>query len=357
MTRFEEFTYVPVDPETASIKELNFWLSRFIMETRRKDGSPYPPNTLLNISAGIQRPLREKKRSEINLLQKNSVDFPTFQKSLDTRMKEVTASGLEGLSYGVFYYNCKLFGFRGMDEHRDLDATQFEVVTDSVQKKKCLTFYGRVSKNNQGGFFHRKIEPKKVMQWEDKNNPRDIVSLFSTYLSLIPKAGPFCRSPVGKLGLKTSGKPKFSAQVVGVNKLSTYIKTMFDLAGIDHTDRNISNHSGKVTCVTTLYDKGFDNAATVTSKSGHGSNAVETYKRQSVEMNDRISKSLQPPLPRSEVKVEENKENEQSCVNTNVAPITETHNSPDDELVIHVPKSVKHIKIVPNNGKVMSLEL
>ncbi|CAC5392434.1 unnamed protein product [Mytilus coruscus] len=219
ITGFEEFTCEPVDPETASIKELDFWLSRFIMETRRKDGSPYPPNTLLNISAGIQRHLRENKRSEINLLQKNSVDFPTFQKSLDTRMKEVTSAGL----------------------------------------------------------------------------------------------GPFYRRPVVKLGLKTSGKPKFSAQVVGVKKLSTYIKTMFDLAGIDHTDRNISNHSGKVTCVTTLYDKGFDNAA-VTSRSGHRSNAVETYKRQSVEMNDRISKYLQPPLPRSEVKVEENKENEQSVL-------------------------------------------
>ncbi|CAC5405574.1 unnamed protein product [Mytilus coruscus] len=362
MTGFEEFTCVPVDPETATIKELDFWLSRFIMETRRQDGTPYPPNTLLNISAGIQRHLREMKRSEINVLQKNSVDFPTFQKALDTRMKEVTAAGLgihkkradaispqdedtlwckgvisldsaEGLSYGVFYYNCKLFGCRGMDEHRDLDATQFEVVTDSVQKKKCLTFYGRISKNNQGG-------------------------LFSTYLSLIPKTGPFYRRPIGKLGLNTSGKPKFSAQVVGVNKLSTYIKTMFDLASIDHTDRNISNHSGKVTCVTTLYDKGFDNAA-VTSRSGHRSNAVETYKRQSVEMNDRISKSLQPPLPISEVKVEENKENEQSCANTkvHVAPITEKRDTLDDELVIHVPKSVKRIKIVHNNGKVMSLEL
>ncbi|CAC5382194.1 unnamed protein product [Mytilus coruscus] len=191
-----------------------------------------------------------------------------------------------------------------MDEHRDLDATQFEVVTDSVQKKKCLTFYGRISKNNQGGFFHRKIEPKKVIQWEDKNNPRDIV------------------------------------------------------ASIDHTDCNISNHSGKVTCVTTLYDKGFDNAA-VTSRSGHRSNAVETYKRQSVEMNDRISKSFQPPLPLSEVKIEENKENEQSCAYTkvHVAPITEKRDTLDDELVIHVPKSVKRIKIVHNNGKVMSLEL
>ncbi|CAC5402364.1 unnamed protein product [Mytilus coruscus] len=163
-----------------------------------------------------------------------------------------------------------------MDEHRDLDATQFEVVTDSVQKKKSALHSMAVLVTIIGeGFFIEKIEPKKVIQWEDKNNHRDI---------------------------------------------------------------------------------GFDNAA-VTSRSGHRSNAVETYKRQSVEMNDRISKSLQPPLPRSEVKVEQNKENEQSTVNTNVAPITEKRDSPYDELVIHVPKSVKRIKIVHNNGKVMSLEL
>lgn len=59
------------------------------------------------------------------------------------------------------------------------------------------------------------------------------------------------------------------------------------------------------------------------------------------------------------MKVEENKENEQSsaCINTNVASITEKHDSSDDELVIHVPKSVKGITITHKYDKVLSLEL
>lgn len=31
---------------------LNYWLCRFIIEVRRKDGSDYSPNTLINIVAG-----------------------------------------------------------------------------------------------------------------------------------------------------------------------------------------------------------------------------------------------------------------------------------------------------------------
>ena len=29
-----------------------------------------------------------------------------------------------GLSYIVFFYNCKIFGFRALDEHKQLDAFQ-----------------------------------------------------------------------------------------------------------------------------------------------------------------------------------------------------------------------------------------
>ncbi|CAG2229002.1 unnamed protein product [Mytilus edulis] len=126
----------------------------------------------------------------------------------------ISVDSAKGLSYGVFYYICKLFDFRDMDEHRDLDATQFEIVTYSVQEKKCLKLYGRVSKNHQGVLFHRKIELKKGIQWKDETNPRDIVNLFSVGLSLIPKACLFFLRPVAKLGLKTSGKPKFSAQLL-----------------------------------------------------------------------------------------------------------------------------------------------
>lgn len=45
---------VPVDLSKATHMQLNFWLSRFIVEARRADGNPYPPNTIYNIICAIQ---------------------------------------------------------------------------------------------------------------------------------------------------------------------------------------------------------------------------------------------------------------------------------------------------------------
>ena len=80
----------------------------------------------------------------------------------------------EGLSHAVFFYNCKLFGFRAMDEHRELDPSQYKIYTDQ-HNKRCLKFFGRASKNHQGGMNNRKVEPKQITHWEDPSNPRDIV--------------------------------------------------------------------------------------------------------------------------------------------------------------------------------------
>lgn len=44
----------------ASIENFQFWLSRFINEILRKDGTNYPPNTLTNIAARIQRKLTDQ---------------------------------------------------------------------------------------------------------------------------------------------------------------------------------------------------------------------------------------------------------------------------------------------------------
>ena len=270
----------------------------------------------------------------------------------EKRIFSMTTS--EGLSFAVFYYNCKLFGFRGMDEHRDLDASQYKILIDYTQNKLCLKFFGRVSKNVHGGINHRKIEPKQITHWEDTCNPRDIVKLFSTYLKYIPSERPFYRRQIGKMSLKNEGT-KFSAQVIDVNKLSTNIKLKFDKAGIDCSNRNIINHSAKVSCVTALYKSGFDDSA-VKSRSGHRSNAVETYKRQSIEMSRNISDALQPPLPA----VSDDKENIPTISNVSCSRPTDQKaqsNNDENELIIHVLKSAKRLKVVSFDGKVMSFDM
>ena len=45
--------------EQPVVKELNFWLSCFIVEVRRSDKKPYPASSISNILAGLYRYPRE----------------------------------------------------------------------------------------------------------------------------------------------------------------------------------------------------------------------------------------------------------------------------------------------------------
>jgi hypothetical protein len=74
------------------------------------------------------------------------------------------------------------------------------------------------------------------------------------------------------------------------------MKDLFQAAGIPLENRNITNHSGKVTCCTTLFNAGFSDSS-VTSRSGHRFGAVETYKRPLEALHDSVSHALQPPKP------------------------------------------------------------
>ena len=40
-------------------REMNYWLTHCMHEVRRQDGKPYPPSTMQQIVAGLQRSVRE----------------------------------------------------------------------------------------------------------------------------------------------------------------------------------------------------------------------------------------------------------------------------------------------------------
>jgi hypothetical protein len=48
-----------------------------------------------------------------------------------------------GLSYIVFFYNCHNFGFRALDEHKQLDASQFSISVDTNGNKE-LHYTGKL---------------------------------------------------------------------------------------------------------------------------------------------------------------------------------------------------------------------
>lgn len=198
--------------------------------------------------------------------------FNDFRKTLDAHVKELASQGIgvsvkqadpltpeqdvlwdknflwphSSKSYinTVIYYNCKLFGLRGLDEHRKLEVCQLKC--DVSDGKTYIEFCGRTSRNFAGGLHQRNILAKSIRHFSESGTPRSLYGIYASYISMVEQ-GKF-------LWMATSGtrNPLWNS-TYGVNKLGTIIKTMRAKAGFVG---NFSNHSGKRTCATTLFQSG-----------------------------------------------------------------------------------------------------
>ena len=179
MTLDDEYPKVSVNLKITSPREINYWFTRFILQVMKKDGTACPVNSLHLLACRLVRHFRDElKRFDLNILSKDEPNFDSFRKALDSRMKEMSASGIgtkkqpadplcnddeaklwstgtvglmssKSLSYGMFSYNCKVFGFRTMNEHINLMEEQYEFRAD--QEGEFLHFTGRLCKNVLGG--------------------------------------------------------------------------------------------------------------------------------------------------------------------------------------------------------------
>lgn len=293
---------------------INELMAHFVQEVRRKDGNEYPPGSLTSIVAAVQRYLRENGRPEVSFLDDKNPTYDLLRKSLDAKLKQLTRKGVgchkkqaqpitpemeqvlwdegifsrktgEGLTNAVYWYSSKMFGLRATDEHRQLDVSQFTIGTD--QTGKYLRFLGRGCKNWQGGLHQQKIDPKDLKIYaKPELGERCAVSIFEFYLGLIPANGPFYRRPL------VGSPPRYSIQVIGVNKLAHIVKNFCEKAGFQGY---FTNHSGKVTCATELFKQNIDEQL-IMKQTGHRSqDAVRRYKRPSVQHQLQVSDILQPP--------------------------------------------------------------
>lgn len=46
---------------------IKFWLMRFVVEVRQKDGNPYTPNTLYQICCGLERAIIRAGRTDVEM--------------------------------------------------------------------------------------------------------------------------------------------------------------------------------------------------------------------------------------------------------------------------------------------------
>ncbi len=71
---------------------MDFWLSRFVLEVRKKDREPYPPNTIYQLCCGLQRHLREHGRADVKMFE--NAFLHGFRTTLDGEMKRLNMTGM-----------------------------------------------------------------------------------------------------------------------------------------------------------------------------------------------------------------------------------------------------------------------
>ena len=251
---------------TKEPKLLNKWLSLFVLETTKLDGSEYPPKTLHQILCGIQRYMRENAEEPFNIFDKNDHRFRGFRGTCDTEFQRLHQNGVgadvkhaeiitseeeetlwsagvlgvsspKALLRAIFFLNGKNFCLRGGQEHRDLKLSQFVRVDH-------WRYVENGSKNDNGGLKHLRHENKVVRQYAcPELGERCHVSLLDTYFARIPPTAferdNFYLRPLAATPADPS-KPWFSIQPIGWNSLQSMVKDMCAEAGVKG---NKTNHS------------------------------------------------------------------------------------------------------------------
>ena len=219
------------------------------------DGQPYPPNTLYQICCALLQALRENDRADVNVF--SDPKFSAFKCTLDAKMKELQASGKympkkaqpitiehedilwekgllgdhspQTLIDTLVFYIGMCFALKSGEEHRCLryHPAQIELV-EPVGGTPYLMYHEDVSKTNQGGIQHRKVENKEVVHYANEGNPeRYLVRLYKPYQSRCPPG-----RPNWAFYLKLLKKPKadvwFGCSPLGHNVLGNTVRHLFE---------------------------------------------------------------------------------------------------------------------------------
>ena len=296
---------------------LQYWMSRFVLEVRKKDGTEYPPNTLHHICCGILRHLRENGQPGIDIFKDSS--FSDFRSTLDGEMKRLQSLGIgvkkrqaeplteeeeeklwttgqlgdhspQALLDTMIFMHGIYFALRSGQEHRNLrfSPAQVEVVARPGERA-FLRYTEDISKNNPGGLKGRKQKPKIGVQHENLENPtRCFVRLFRLYQSKCPPS-----RPKDAFYLKPLKNPTeqcwYTSRAIGHHTLDNTVSRMCKSAGIEGFK---TNHSLRVTTATRLFQAGVDEQLIMEKTGHHSTDGIRTYKRSSTEQQEAISDIL-----------------------------------------------------------------
>ena len=305
--------------------QLSKWMTHFVLEARKKDGTVYPPNSLHHLVAGLMRYLRNSGRA-IDVFR--DAQFSDFRASLDAEMKRLQSAGVgsqkrqaevitrqeedrmwekgllgdttpQSLLDSMVFYNGLCFALRSGKEHRQLRNIPCQIqLVERPGEKPYLQYTEDISKNHQGGLRGRNIRPKVVLHHANTEHPdRCFVRMFPRYRSLCPSV-----APPHAFYLQPSRCPTsscwYSNIPSGHTTLGKTVSRLCKEAGIEgfHT-----NHSLRATTTSRFYQAGVDEQL-VMERTGHRSaEGVRSYKRSSDTqrqvLSDIVNGTVTPPTP------------------------------------------------------------
>ena len=278
---------------------MQYWLSRFIHEARKKNGREYAPNTLYHLACGIMRHIRHNcGRPEIDFFK--DPEFSDFRSSLDAEMKRLQSAGvgsvkkqaeplileeeeqlwekkiLGTLLNTMMFMNGLYFALRSGVEHRQLRhyPSQIQLV-GKAGETAYIVYREDISKNHPGGLKGRKQKQKVVIHHANTDNPsRCFIRLFKLYNELCPVDRPHDAFYLAPLKNYTPDC-WFSRSPVGQNTLKNFLGNVCKEAGILGFK---TNHSLRATAATRLYASGIDEQL-VMERTGHRSiEGIRSYK-------------------------------------------------------------------------------
>ena len=202
-------------------EDMNFAISHFILEIRKKSGAEYPAETLYDIVICLQLYMAMNGKV-VKIL--DEVKCGQIHNTLDNHMKELShrgyvkprvqaciitieeeellwKSGILGsdtpkqLVETLLYLFGLHFALCAGAEHRSCrvsETSQLKVHFDNNVGLYYLEYCEDTSKTNQGGLDNHKVNRKMVGTYENKQNSvRCVVSMYNHYMSVRP-TGPKC---------------------------------------------------------------------------------------------------------------------------------------------------------------------
>ena len=297
---------------TTDSATLDACLARFVVETRKEDGSTFPAKTIKLILSGLQRYMRANSAAPFNIFDTKDHHFRNFHSTCDTVFKKLLSAGVgaevrhhepftpeeenvfwekgifgtdspTALQNAVFFYNGKNLCLRGREEHRSLKRSQF------IEFERGYRYVEHGSKTFQGGFNQQHLEGNSVVIYKDADaGVHCYCSLLGLYLSKLPSAdhsGTFYLQPV-----KGTPKPDrwYRNTPVGRNTLNIMVKRMCLQAGL----KPRTNHSLRSTGATTLFNAGVPEKL-VQEVTGHRSiECLRRYENTSEQHKQAVSLSM-----------------------------------------------------------------